>query len=175
MFDDQSGPLTNLSSTPICLENFGVLDCLGEEHTHTSTSMCSCAIDGGTPPTVFLPQCEEPISVSLTEGIQRVENMEVRTPTPSYQSTINGSESVLREERFVEFIDIISPRSSSLRQEPLYLFNQRHRRQVNDRGSLKDSRSLAPIVAEFDGLFDNAVPTKPEDLRLKSMEHLTLF
>jgi len=78
LFDDQNGPLTNLSSTPICSENFGVLDCLGEEHTHTSTSMCSCAIDGGTPSTDFLLQCEEPISVSLTEGIQRVENMEVR-------------------------------------------------------------------------------------------------
>ena len=162
MFDDQNGLLTNLSSTPICSENFGVLDRLGEEHTHTSTSICSCALDGGTPPTDLLLQCEEPISVSLTEGIQRVENMEVRTPTPSYQSTINGSESVLREERFVESIDIIPPRSShsdtlvfslsSLRKEPLYLFNQRHRRKVNDKGSLKDSRSLAPIVAEFDGL-----------------------
>ena len=179
MFDDQNGPLTNLSSTPICSENFGVLDYLGEEHTHTSTSICSCALDGGTPPTDFLLQCEEPISVSLTEGVQRVENLEVRTPTPSYQSTITGSESVLREERFVESIDIVSPRSSrspsdtpvfslsSLRQEPLYLFNQRHRRKVNDKGSLKDSRSLASIVAEFDGLFDNAVPTKPEDFTFK--------
>ena len=91
MFDDQSRTLSSLSLTSVASGTFGVLNCLGEDIPHTSPSICSCALDGGTPPTDFLLQCEEPISVSLTEGVQRVENMEMRTPTPSYQSTINGS------------------------------------------------------------------------------------
>ena len=98
-------------------------------------------------------------------------------PIPSQQLPCDAIESVLVEERFIETTNSVPPIEFhstalvfsllSLRREPLYIYNQKRTRMVFDEGIVNEPRSLAPVVAEFDGLFDNAIPDKAEEFTFK--------
>ena len=74
LFDDQGDSLSDKGTQAISIENYGAIDCLRQDNSHTSESTCSCNIDGGTPQSHFVLQPQEPTLVILSEGIPRVQN-----------------------------------------------------------------------------------------------------
>jgi hypothetical protein len=76
-----------------------------------------------------------------------------------------------KEEESNRTSEVIPPKYSlsALRQTPLYRYNQKPLRMIVRQEAIITERAFAPMVAEFDGLFDNTIPAQPEDLSSKYM------
>jgi hypothetical protein len=169
LFEEIFEPQLDLGSDPVLVEDFSSLTCL-ENDTVSSEHTCNCMSSGGTLTQDLELQVKEPTSVSPTEGIPLVQNTWSRTPTPLDQHFIRKLvDLVPREEESNRTSEVIPPTYSlsALRQTPLYRYNQKPLRMIVRQGAAITDRAFAPIVAEFDGLFDNTIPAQPEDFIFK--------
>ena len=169
LFEEISEPQLDLGLDPVLRENFSSLTCLVTD-TVSSEPTCACMSNGGTLTPALELQLKEPISVSPTEGIPRIQDTESRTPTPLEQHSIGKIVDLMpKEEESNRTSEVIPPEYSlsALRQTPLYRYNQKPLRMIVRQEAIITERAFAPMVAEFDGLFDNAIPAQPEDFVFK--------
>ena len=132
LFEEIIKPQLDLGLDPVLVENFSSLTCLVID-TVSSEPTCTCMSNGGTLTPAWESQLEEPISVSPTEGIPRIQNAESRTPTPLEQHSIGKIVDLMpKEEESNRTSEVIPPEYSlsALRQTPLYRYNQKPLRMI---------------------------------------------